>query len=112
MRPNFVKYFMQKFLLFLCFLLFASFLIFIITDLLPGDTAQFILGTEANVETLQSLREELNLNAAWYQRYFDCILSISNDWGKIFDFFSFEVKAPESSKNFCIKYFTKLGLIF
>ena len=83
MRPNFVKYFMQKFLLFLCFLLFASFLIFIITDLLPGDTAQFILGTEANVETLQSLREELNLNAAWYQRYFDWIKGLlQGDWGK------------------------------
>ena len=50
---------------------------------MPGDTAQFILGTEANVETLQSLREELNLNAAWYQRYFDWIKGLlQGDWGK------------------------------
>ncbi len=89
MRTDLVKYvdlgiyFGQKFFLFLFFLIFASFLIFIITDLLPGDTAQFILGTEASAETLQSLREELNLHLAWYQRYFFWIKGLlQGDWGK------------------------------
>ena len=54
MGYDFLKHFSQKFLGFLFFLFFASFLIFIVTDLLPGDTAQFILGTEARAETLQS----------------------------------------------------------
>ena len=83
MGYDFLKHFSQKFLGFLFFLFFASFLIFIVTDLLPGDTAQFILGTEARAETLQSLREELNLNAVWYQRYFFWIKNLlQGDWGK------------------------------
>ena len=83
MRYNFIKHCALKFLGFFLFLFLASFVIFTITDLLPGDTAQFILGTEASAETLQSLREELNLNAGWYQRYFFWIKGLSQgDWGK------------------------------
>ena len=49
---------------------FASIIIFFCTDVLPGDVAQFILGTQANPESLQNLRDQLHLDIPHYQRYF------------------------------------------
>ncbi|MBD2762949.1 ABC transporter permease [Kocuria sp. cx-455] len=51
-------------------LLAVSVLVFIFTLLLPGDPAQAILGQQATPERLAALREQLNLNDPWYERYF------------------------------------------
>lgn len=50
-------------------LLAVSVVVFIFTLLLPGDPAQAILGQQATPERLEALREELNLNDPWYERY-------------------------------------------
>ncbi|WP_438266971.1 ABC transporter permease [Kocuria marina] len=50
-------------------LLAVSFLVFFFTLLLPGDPAQAILGQQATPERLAALREQLDLNAPWYERY-------------------------------------------
>lgn len=51
-------------------LLAVSVVVFIFTLLLPGDPAQAILGQQATPERLAALREQLNLNDPWYERYF------------------------------------------
>ena len=71
----------------LCYFIFSLFLIslfiFLATDILPGDTAQFILGTEASIEKLQALRSELQLDLTWYQRYIFWIKNLlQGDLGK------------------------------
>lgn len=52
-------------------LLAASALIFGLTEILPGDAAQAILGQAATEENLANLREEMGLNRPAYIRYFD-----------------------------------------
>ena len=47
----------------------ASLLVFFIFNSLPGDVAVAILGRETTHETIELLREHLNLNDPWYQRY-------------------------------------------
>ena len=52
-------------------LLVASLLIFVALNLLPGDVAQAILGTNADPEALAALREQLGLNRPAPLRYLD-----------------------------------------
>lgn len=53
----------------LCSLLLASFLIFLITNRLPGDIAQYLLGTNARPGEVDALREQLGLNRPFLVRY-------------------------------------------
>lgn len=50
-------------------LLLASLLIFGATNLLPGDIANVLLGTNATPEAVDALREELGLNRPFFVRY-------------------------------------------
>ncbi|WP_141363612.1 ABC transporter permease [Glutamicibacter uratoxydans] len=50
-------------------LLVVSLLVFFATLLLPGDPAQAILGQQATEDRLAALREQMNLNDPWWQRY-------------------------------------------
>ncbi len=52
-------------------LLAASALIFGLTEILPGDAAQAILGQSATPESLANLREEMGLNRPAFTRYFE-----------------------------------------
>ena len=52
-------------------LLAASALIFGLTEILPGDAAQAILGQGATAENLANLREEMGLNRPAFTRYFE-----------------------------------------
>ena len=47
----------------------VSFIIFLIMAIMPGDVATSILGTEATLEHVEALREQLGLNDPWYDRY-------------------------------------------
>ena len=73
----------SKFFFLVVSLICASIVIFLCTDILPGDTAQFILGTEVDEVALQTLRKELGLHYSWYQRYFFWIFDLlQGDLGK------------------------------
>ncbi|MEZ5722408.1 MAG: ABC transporter permease [Paracoccaceae bacterium] len=62
-------------------LLVVSILIFFAVELLPGDTAQAILGQAATPETVAALRDQLGLDDPWYLRYLNWL------WGAVrFDF--------------------------
>ena len=50
-------------------LLVVSFLVFLSFDLLPGDPALSILGTEATPARLEAMREEMGLNQPLAERY-------------------------------------------
>ncbi|WDR02431.1 ABC transporter permease [Devosia algicola] len=51
-------------------LLVAAVVVFFLLDLLPGDPAQFILGINANPESLSQLRAQMGLDAPAWQRLF------------------------------------------
>ena len=52
-------------------LFIVSIVIFAITDVLPGDAAQSILGMEATEESLEALRQRLGLDRPVHIRYLD-----------------------------------------
>jgi len=58
---------------FLAALLLASLVIFTAVEVLPGDSAQMILGTEARQDTLAALRHEMGLDQPVTQRYADWV---------------------------------------
>ena len=58
-------------------LLAASAIVFIAIEILPGDAAQFQLGTEADADTLLSLREQLGLARPAYLRYVDWLAGLA-----------------------------------
>jgi peptide/nickel transport system permease protein len=51
----------------------ASVLVFVVVNVLPGDPAVVILGTNATPETLHTLREQLGLDQPGWQRYFEWV---------------------------------------
>jgi peptide/nickel transport system permease protein len=60
----------------------AAAVIFYLLDLLPGDPAQFILGINANPESVARLRVQLGLDAPALQRFFGWILGmLQGDFG-------------------------------
>lgn len=66
-----VKLVVQRVALGLLLLLGASALIFGLTEALPGDAAQAVLGQAATPESLANLREEMGLNKPPLTRYFE-----------------------------------------
>jgi len=63
-------------------LLVASVIIFFIMEVLPGDPAQFILGMNAQPDTLAALRAQLGLDAPAIVRYFGWIVGmLHGDFG-------------------------------
>ncbi|PIE07167.1 MAG: ABC transporter permease [Rhodobacterales bacterium] len=64
-------------------LLVVSVLIFFAVELLPGDTAQAILGQAATPDTVTALRKELGLDQPAYIRYFEWLGgALTGDLGK------------------------------
>ena len=64
-----VIYLCQRLTAILLTLVAASVLIFAVTQLLPGDVAQMVMGEHATVEALTALRAKMGLNEPWGLRY-------------------------------------------
>ena len=64
-----MKYAIRKFTGLIITLLIVSLLTFLAFELIPGDPARAILGTEGTEEQVQALREEMGLNRPLPQRY-------------------------------------------
>ena len=63
-------------------LLFASFIIFMMIEIIPGDTASFMLGINAEPETIVALKKELGLDVSKFQRYLEWITGmLAGDFG-------------------------------
>ena len=65
-----MKYIIKKLLTLILTLFLISVLVFLIFQVIPGDPALSILGTEATEEKVEALREQLGLNASLPERYF------------------------------------------
>jgi peptide/nickel transport system permease protein len=75
-------YLMRRLGFILITLVLASIIIFFVTQLLPGDVAQVMLGQFATEEAVQNLREELGLNRPVIVRYLDWAADfVTGDWG-------------------------------
>ncbi len=75
-------YFFRRLVFALITLLIASAVIFSITQILPGDPAELILGINAEEDTLAALRNQLGLNAPAHERYLHWIGGIlTGDFG-------------------------------
>lgn len=64
-----MKYFMKKITGLIIALLIVSILAFLAFEIIPGDPARTILGTEATEAKVEALREEMGLDRPLYERY-------------------------------------------
>lgn len=64
-----MKYALRRILLLFVTMLAVSFLVFAAFDVLSGDAATSMLGTEATAESVAALRAELHLDAPLFSRY-------------------------------------------
>ncbi|SIS57236.1 peptide/nickel transport system permease protein [Roseivivax lentus] len=63
-------------------LLVASLVIFLVVEVAPGDPASFMLGINAQPDTVAALRAELGLDVPRWQRYFDWVGGmVTGDFG-------------------------------
>jgi peptide/nickel transport system permease protein len=63
-------------------LLTVSVVVFVVVQVLPGDVASMILGTDATPEDVATMRETLGLNRPAYVRYLEWIGgAVRGDWG-------------------------------
>ena len=65
-----LRYALKRFLSLLISLVVASLVIFFVIEVAPGDPASFMLGVNAQPDTLAALRAELGLDQPKLQRYF------------------------------------------
>jgi peptide/nickel transport system permease protein len=68
-----LRYTLKRFLSLIISLAVASVVIFFVIEVAPGDPASFMLGVNAQPDTLASLRAELGLDVPKWQRYIDWI---------------------------------------
>jgi len=77
-----MTYLMNRLFVLAIMLLLISIITFAITNILPGDVAMMIMGTQSNPEALAGLRESLGLNdplVVQYGRWIGGI--VQGDWG-------------------------------
>jgi len=76
------SYFVRRIGFIIITLILASIIIFSITQFLPGDVAQVILGQFATETAIANLREELGLNEPLHMQYLNWAGNfIQGDWG-------------------------------
>ena len=77
-----IVYILRRLGMILLTMLLASVIIFSVTQLLPGDVAQVILGQFATPQAVENLREELGLDRPITVQYWDWLTNfIRGDWG-------------------------------
>ncbi len=77
-----LRYFIKKIQSLALSLLVASLVIFVAVEVVPGDPASFMLGINAQPETIAALREQLGLNVSLWERYFTWLTGmLQGDFG-------------------------------
>jgi len=76
------RYVLTRLLSLLISLIVASVVIFALIEIIPGDPAAFMLGINAQEDTIAALRAELGLDASPSERYFEWVGGmLSGDFG-------------------------------
>ena len=77
-----VYYFISRIRVLIFSLLFASVVIFMMIEIIPGDPASFMLGINAQADTIEALKNELGLNVSKFQRYLNWVTGmLGGDFG-------------------------------
>ena len=85
-----LSYLLNRFVSLALSLIAASIVIFLVMEVLPGDPAAFMLGLNAQPDTVAALRDQLGLNAAPLDRYLRWIAGMfTGDFG-----LSYTYRAP------------------
>ena len=66
-----MRYLLKKLLSMFLTLLAVSFFVFAAFEMIPGDAATSLLGTNATKESVEALREEMGLNRPFLVRYLE-----------------------------------------
>lgn len=83
-----MKYAAKRIAMLLVTMLVVSFLAYVAFDLISGDPAEIMLGTQATPEALAALREELGLNRPLLVRYGDWLLGfVTGDLGISYQYY-------------------------
>ncbi|WP_088036171.1 ABC transporter permease [Evansella clarkii] len=69
-------YILRRLLLFIPVLFGVTVFVFLVMNIIPGDIASIILGTEATPELKEQLRQEFGLNLPLYQQYWNWISGV------------------------------------
>ena len=69
----FLTFVLKRLALILLVLVFVSVLIFLVVNVLPGDVAQAVLGSESTPEQVAAMRERLGLNRPLHVRYLEWV---------------------------------------
>jgi ABC-type dipeptide/oligopeptide/nickel transport system permease component len=82
-----LRYILKKLAVFLLTLFVISALVFVAFQVIPGDPAVNMLGTQATPEKLEALREELGLKAPALTRYFHWLEGfVTGDFGASYSY--------------------------
>ncbi|MBB5721207.1 peptide/nickel transport system permease protein [Loktanella ponticola] len=77
-----IRYVFGRLLSLVISLIVASVVIFVVIEIAPGDPASFMLGLNAQPETVAALRAELGLDVSKVERYFTWVTGmLSGDFG-------------------------------
>ena len=77
-----LRYTLKRLLSLILSLCVASLIIFFVIEIAPGDPATFMLGINAQEDTVAALREELGLNGSKLSRYLSWVGGmLSGDFG-------------------------------
>jgi peptide/nickel transport system permease protein len=71
-----IAYVVRKILGLIVSCLLISIIVFLAMRVIPGDPAQIMLGTEADIQTLEALRSELGLDLPVHAQYFSWVRGI------------------------------------
>lgn len=83
----------QRLLAFLATLLATSLVVFLVLEVLPGDSAQIMLGVDAEPEAVAALREKLGLNRPAAERYLSWLAGFMT--GDLGDSYTYSVPVIE-----------------
>jgi peptide/nickel transport system permease protein len=70
------SYALRRLLMLVPVLFGITLLVFLIMQMIPGDVASTILGTDATPESIAQLEKQFGLNLPWYQQYWNWISGI------------------------------------
>lgn len=82
-----MRYYGKKLFSMCVTLLVVSFFVFAAFDVIPGDPATALLGTNATLEKVEQLREEMGLNRPFIERYGEWLFNVlQGDFGQSYSY--------------------------
>lgn len=82
-----LRYLLKRLVSLLVTLLVASIVVFVVIEIVPGDPASFMLGLNAQPDTVAALRSELGLDQSKVARYADWVFGmLQGDFGQSYTY--------------------------